>query len=345
MANRYWVGGTASWDGTAGTKWALTSGGTGGEAVPTTADDVFFDGSSTGTITVAAGNTGCKSITCTGFTGTLTGSAALTIAGGFTLVSGMTFSCSGVWTITGTGTLISAGKSIPPLTINGSGITVTQGDAISLRSSSDFTLVAGTYNANNFNFTTPSGGVNVSGTSTRTLTMGTGTWTLGVAGTNAWNASTTTNLTLTASCTLSMTSGSAKTFSGGDFNYSGLTLNQGGAGRLTISGSNTFNSITNTYSATGATSIRFTSGTTTTVSDFTAGGTAGKILTIDASTTSAATLSKSSGTVNVDYVSISYSTATGGATWNAGANSTNVGNNSGWIFAASPSSGRFLMLF
>ena len=27
---RYWVGGTADWDGTAGTKWAYTSGGVGG---------------------------------------------------------------------------------------------------------------------------------------------------------------------------------------------------------------------------------------------------------------------------------------------------------------------------
>lgn len=344
MANRYWVGGTASWDGTAGTKWALTSGGAGGEAVPTTADDVFFDNSSTGTITVAAGNTGCKSITCTGFTGTLTGSDTLTIAGGFTLVSGMTFSCTGEWTITGTGTLISAGKSIPPLKINGSGITVTQGDAITLASTRDFTLVAGTYNANNFNFSVPSGSISITGTSTRTLTMGTGTWSIGVASSLAWNASTTTNLTLTANCTLTMTSGAAKTFAGGDFNYSGLTLNQGGAGRLTISGSNTFANITNTYSATGATSIRFTSGTTTTVSDFTAAGTAGKILTIDASTTSAATLSKSSGTVSVDYISISYSTATGGATWNAGANSTNGGNNTGWIFAGA-ATGNFFMLF
>ena len=43
MADRYWVGGTAAWDGTAGTKWALTSGGAGGQAIPTSADDVFFD--------------------------------------------------------------------------------------------------------------------------------------------------------------------------------------------------------------------------------------------------------------------------------------------------------------
>jgi len=43
MANRFWVGGDADWDATAGTKWALTSGGAGGQAVPTAADDVFFD--------------------------------------------------------------------------------------------------------------------------------------------------------------------------------------------------------------------------------------------------------------------------------------------------------------
>ena len=43
MANRYWVGGTDNWDGTAGNKWATTSGGAGGSAIPTTADDVFID--------------------------------------------------------------------------------------------------------------------------------------------------------------------------------------------------------------------------------------------------------------------------------------------------------------
>ena len=42
MADRYWVGGTANWDGTAGTKWATSSGGLGGASVPTSADDVFF---------------------------------------------------------------------------------------------------------------------------------------------------------------------------------------------------------------------------------------------------------------------------------------------------------------
>ena len=43
MAARYWVGGTDNWDGTAGNKWATTSGGAGGAALPVAADDVFID--------------------------------------------------------------------------------------------------------------------------------------------------------------------------------------------------------------------------------------------------------------------------------------------------------------
>jgi hypothetical protein len=71
MAARYWVGGTATWDNTAGTKWALTSGGAGGQAVPTAADDVFFDATS-GANTVTIGITAqARILTMTGFTGTL----------------------------------------------------------------------------------------------------------------------------------------------------------------------------------------------------------------------------------------------------------------------------------
>ena len=61
-----------------------------------------------------------------------------------------------------------------------------------------------------------------------------------------------------------------------------------------------------------------------------------------------ATLSKSSGTVSVDYLSIGNSIATGGATWYAGANSVDVGNNTGWIFTAPPTAtatGNFFLFF
>lgn len=76
MASRYWVGGTASWDGTAGTKWAATSGGAGGQSVPGSADDVFFDAAS-GAVTITQTTTPItvNSLNMTGFTGTFAASA------------------------------------------------------------------------------------------------------------------------------------------------------------------------------------------------------------------------------------------------------------------------------
>ena len=58
MANRYWVGGTGTWDSTTKTNWSATSGGAGGATVPTSADDVYIDansGSGTYTITQTGG--------------------------------------------------------------------------------------------------------------------------------------------------------------------------------------------------------------------------------------------------------------------------------------------------
>ena len=69
MSDRYWVGGTANWDGTAGTKWATTSGGAGGASVPTSADNVYFDANS-GAVTVTVSiSAPCKNLDFSGFTG------------------------------------------------------------------------------------------------------------------------------------------------------------------------------------------------------------------------------------------------------------------------------------
>jgi hypothetical protein len=139
-----------------------------------------------------------------------------------------------------------------------------------------------------------------------------------------------------------MSSSSAKTFAGNGNSFP--TLSQTGTGALTISGSNTFESISNTVQPT---TITFTSGTTQTfTSGFALAGTAGNLVTINASTTSAATLSKSSGVISVSYCTISYSTASGGAAWRAYTTNGNVdgGNNTGWLF--SPASGnRFFAFF
>lgn len=46
MANRFWVGGNGTWDGSTATNWSATSGGAGGASVPTAADSAIFDASS-----------------------------------------------------------------------------------------------------------------------------------------------------------------------------------------------------------------------------------------------------------------------------------------------------------
>jgi hypothetical protein len=259
-------------------------------------------------------------------------------------------------TLTGTGQMTFAGRTTQ--TITSSGVTFTQpitvdsvGGSVSLQDAAIFNissatviaLTTGTFNANGYNLTLSNAGtsgLSVSGTSTRTFAFGSGTTTLAGAGLT-WDATTTTNLTVTGTGTISLTSASGKSFSGG-FNYSGITLNQGGIGTLTISGSNIFANITKT--AVGATTISL-GNTTQTVGAFTAAGTASNLLTITGtSAASPATLIYSgSGVIsNVDYVVPTFVRAyPTTSTWYAGANSTN-GGSLGWVFAAyvPPSSGQ-----
>lgn len=49
MADRYWVGGNGTWDGSTTTNWSATSGGVSGASVPTMSDDVYFDSASSAT--------------------------------------------------------------------------------------------------------------------------------------------------------------------------------------------------------------------------------------------------------------------------------------------------------
>jgi hypothetical protein len=251
-------------------------------------------------------------------------------------------------TLTGTGNVTFAGRGSQTITSAGKTFTqqvrtetpggsVTLQDALTISENSvnAFLLTAGTFNAATYNVTLSAAASAMSAgtsTSTRTLALGSGTWTL--AGT-VWSTNPATNITVTGTGTISLTSASAKTFAGGGISYSGITLNQGGAGTLTISGNNTFANISNTYKATGATTIAM--GTTTQrVGNFTASGEAGRVLTVTGtSASSPATLILTSGTVTTpDYLTVTGVRAYNLTdTWYAGANSTNNGS-LGWIFAA-----------
>ncbi len=343
--------GTANWNNTA--SWSFTDGGTADVTAFPLAQDTATIGStyptSGATVSLnAAYNVGTIDMSArTSSTMTLSTSANTpTIYGNWINGTGTTLTGTGGMTFAGrvTQDITSAGKSFTQiLSFNSPSGTVRLQDAFNSGSAGVHTLFAGTFDCNGYNATWFR--FSTSGSLSKTYSVGSGTTTVTGGGVNAFNMGAGTNVSVTGTGTISLTSASAQTFSGGGI-QTYPTLNQGGAGALTITGSNGFTDITNTYSATGATTITFTAGTTQTVSNFTATGTVGKVLTINSSSAgSAATLSKASGTVSVDYMSIRDSTATGGASWYAGANSTNVSGNTGWIFTAPPSvvsSGNFL---
>lgn len=173
MAARYWVGGSADWDGTAGSKWSLTSGGAGGEAVPTAGDDVFFDGNSGAVTVTVVGSRTCNNIDFTGFTGTFAGTGAIAISGSFTAVAGMTFTHTGTLTFNATATgktITFGGQSMGALTFNGVGGGWTFQDAYTQNGSRSITLTRGALDTNGKAIT--ANFLNLSGGSTRSLTLG-----------------------------------------------------------------------------------------------------------------------------------------------------------------------------
>jgi hypothetical protein len=420
MANRYWVGGSGTWDASDTTNWSASSGGAGGASVPTAADAVLFDASSAGGTCTIAATVPCLTLNLTGYTGTLAfGTNKIQVAGNAATIFTQTTSCNvsgtplidltyagavgtrtliatsivaartisfnvlggsdvvgmssarvremnftgfsgtlaagnklfygsltlstGMTLATGsqvfnlrnvtsesTSTLTTNGKTInSPVTQDSSGTWVL-GDNLTINPTYALTIDAGTFNANGNNVSIST--LNSSGSVSRTLALGSGTWT--VSGSNtSWNCATSTNLTVSASTgTISMTSASAKTFSGGAKVWP--TLNQGGAGNLTIAQSNTFANITNTVQPA---TIRLTAGTTQTVSAFSVSGTSGNLITLDTTVAGTqATLSDPSGLVSVSFCSIKDINATGGAFWQAYTANGNVdaGNNFGWDFNA-----------
>jgi Putative peptidoglycan binding domain len=340
-ASRFWVGGTGSWDATAGTKWATSTGGVGGSAVPTAIDNVFFDANSTGTVSVTAAATAVN-VDFTGFTQTFSGTSTLAVTGSLTLASGMTNSYAGAITFNATsGTQTITSNNIPLLssvTFNGVGGTWQLGDDFNTTSSATVTLTNGTLNANNKNVTM--GLWSSTNSNTRVILMGSGTWTLTGVGT-VWSMATVGGATLTAGSStvkLNNASATAKTFAGGGLTYNNLWFTGLGTGSLTLSGSNTFADF---KVDTPPHIVRMTANSTTTVSTFTASGTAGNYINFQSVTggTSYAFIKSGGGTITSDYLILSDFHATPTSAWDPGAHSLNVIGNTGWIFPSIPTGG------
>lgn len=308
-------------------------------SVPTAADDVSATGAPTasGNVVLTTGAV-CRSADFTNYESTLSGNATLTLGDGtagagnvaLKLAAGMTISGFPLFTFVSTSgtqqSITMAGKTIQGFIFNGAGGSWVFSDAINLGSNS-VTLTAGSLSDGGQ--TVSAGSFGSSNSNVRSLTM-TGAWSFSVNSGTVWNADTATNFTLTAtSSTINLTStgGSDKTFAGGGLTYGTVNISSGGAGAWTFTGSNTFSKINR--SGTGTKTVKFTDGTTTTLTGGSGSfmsGTAGNLWTITGTSTGGWTISTASA-ISIDYVNLSYCTVTGGGSITCGVNSVNGGNN------------------
>lgn len=335
MANFYWVGGTGSWSEFA-THWATTSGGgTFYANAPTSSDDVFIDANSgfgSGGIITIVGDTYAQ---CNNFTSTsghnysiVYDSADLAVNGNCTLEAGTTFddASDAYLYLAGSGTLTCNGASINWIGKN-SDIGTTDG-TYTLQDSltaGDMGWGSGTFDANDNNVTI----TNTCGFADSTMIGGSGTWEVG-----NWQANAGATITPETS-TIKFTNTVEGGFIGGGKTYNNIWF--AGSALVRVSDSNTFND----FKIDAGLTVKFDKTTTQTVTTFTASGTDGNLIILD--TYDAAgqfNLSKASGVVDCDYLNISNSNATGGATWYAGSHSADTANNDGWIFTDAPTTNR-----
>jgi hypothetical protein len=301
----------------------------------------------------------------TGFAGTFV-STAISIYGDLNLGSTANFTAAGIFTFTSTSattrTITSNGLTLDrPLTFNGVNGTWQLVDALTMGSARTLTQNNGTLDLNGKTLTV--GTRYTTATGTKVLTFNGGTLVCPNSNTTSFNNAVPTGFSTSAgSGNINMSAAGTKTFVGGGSTFN-CTVSNGGAGLLTISGNNTISTVSTTSGSlaiTGSNTITtisngvqpvtftFTAATTQTITNWNVNGTTGNLVTIISSAAGVpALLSKASGTVSADYLSIKDSTALGGAAWYAGANSTNVSGNLGWIFTAAPSAsiGNFFLLF
>jgi hypothetical protein len=366
MANRYWVGGSGTWNNTSTTNWSATSGGASGVAAPTTGDTVFFDSNSgtAATVTVAstavaAAATVDKSDINLNFTGNATLSVA---ASNFTFTSG-TLTLN-TYTLT-VGRFISSNTNARTIAFGTGNITLTGNNA------TIFSTITAT-------------GLVITGTPivNSTYSGATGTRTIRSASTAGGTASTAVTMNISAGTDIADVGGHYVNLNYTGYKgaaiatavprsiYGNLTFDSG----MTISGTNTtsfvgtsgtqqittngitldfpitFNGIGGTFAFQGALTqgstraftitngtVQLKAGVTSTVGSFATSGTNQKFLRSTLANSSA-TLSQASGTVSASYLTIQDINAVGGATWNALYENGNVdaGGNNGWNFGGSP---------
>jgi hypothetical protein len=293
--DRYWVGGTGTWNSTNTANWSSASGGPGGASVPTATDNVYFDGGSdlgSGFTITIGDNVSCKDwivgdgtiVTPLAVSATLSGSTTTSISVYGSLyfpatnfISPLDYYGRLFFRSTNTGNTIttngviwggSNGNFTPQgITFDGVGGEWSLGSALTIRGvlflqSLEFTN--GTFNTNNFDVTTS---VFRTNTGTKTINLGSSTVTYNRGSTQGWNVSST-GLTFNAGTstivsTFNGSSGNANEFIGGGLQYYNLIFASTGQIASRIFGTNTFNNLTFvTRAASGIGSITFSNNQT-----------------------------------------------------------------------------------
>ena len=198
-----------------------------------------------------------------------------------------------------------------------------------LATSEDVYFYRGIINTNNYSITTTHANANsvyiYANYSSPGLVLNLGS---SIITCNGFNLNTKTNLTLNEGTSV-IKVGSGYNFAGNGETYNEVDME---GGTQTISGSDTFAVLK--ADAGVAQTIKFTDGTTQTVTTPTLSGSSGKLVTLSGTTpTGEWTIAKAGGgKVYLDYISVDYSTGSPESTWDGGINSTDGGHNVNWTF-------------
>jgi hypothetical protein len=271
--NKYWnLAGTQNWSATG---WATSSGGTpAANDFPLAQDTCIFDDTgSADTVTLnAPWNIGTINMSSRTSAMTFAGSVGISIYGDVTYGSGITSTASGNWLFrnTSTQTFTTAGRSLAnAFTVNNPLCVFNHGDAYT--STMAFNVLFGSYNTQNYNISV--NGITSNNSNTRTINLGTSTITC--ASTVPVVFTDSTGLTFSgASSTINLSSTSSKTFNGGGQTFGIVSSTGGTTNPLTIQGSNTFGTLTNS----AYTNLIFGAGTTQNITNFTYSGASGSVV-------------------------------------------------------------------
>lgn len=256
MADRFWVGGTGTWDASSTANWSATSGGAAGASAPTSADNVFFDaGSDAGgifTVTIGTGAV-CNNITA----GSLDFTGTLNIATSLNIYGNLVFPTTN-WATSGPGNqIISFLGASPTVTTNGvifnASVLFNSGGSLldDFRTINVFQVQGtGTFNTNNFNITCGGGGFALF--SSAIFNAGSSTITSG--GSGLYGINITSGTTFNAGTSNIVCTGASPIFYGAGKTFYNVSFTSTSAGTHTITGENTFNNLT--FTSLAATGIR-----------------------------------------------------------------------------------------